>query len=101
MILCKDRAGFAARMSAFDGMNQRDPNRKTGINRREEGAMRLLIEIAAATLIVCCISVTSAALAAAKTCRSADGLNCAYSAPKDATPKFYANYCGDKMLSAM
>ena len=76
--------------------------------------MRLLIEIAAALLIVCCISVTSAAFAAGKTGRSADGLSCAFSVPKDATPaarcaaikrqcggKFYANYCGDKMLSAM
>jgi hypothetical protein len=76
--------------------------------------MRLLIEIAAAALIVCCISVSSAAFAAGKTGRSADGLNCAYSALGDAAPtarcaaikrqcgvKFYANYCGDKMLSAM
>ena len=76
--------------------------------------MRLLIEIAAAALIVCCISVSSAAFAAGKTGRSADRLNCAYSAPRDATPiarcaaikrqcggKFYTNYCGDKMLSAM
>jgi hypothetical protein len=80
----------------------------------EEGAMRLLIEIAAAALIVCCISVTSAAFAAAETGRSADGSNCALSVPKDATPtarcaavkrqcggKLHANYCGDKMLSAM
>jgi hypothetical protein len=76
--------------------------------------MRLLIEIAAAALIVCCISVSSAAFAAGKTGRSADRLNCAYSAPRDATPtarcaaikrqcggKFYTNYCGDKMLSAV
>ena len=76
--------------------------------------MRLLIEIAAALFIVCCISVTSAAFAAAKTGHSADGLSCAFSVPKDATPaarcaaikrqcggKFYANYCGDRMLSAM
>ena len=74
--------------------------------------MRLLIEIAAAALIVCCISVTSAAFAATKTGRSADGVSCAFSVPKDATPtarcdkrqcggKLYANYCGDKMLSAM
>ena len=76
--------------------------------------MRLLIEIAAGLLIVCCISVTSAAFAAGKTGRSADSLSCAFGVPKDATPtarcaaikrqcggKFYANYCGDKMLSAM
>jgi len=46
--------------------------------------------------------------------RSADGLGCSFSLPKNATPavrcaamrrvcggKFYANYCGGKMLSAM
>ena len=76
--------------------------------------MRLVIEIAAAALLVCCISATSAAFAAGKTGRAADGLSCAYSAPANASPasrcaaikrqcggKFYANYCGDKMLSAM
>ena len=77
--------------------------------------MRLTIEIIAAALLVFCISATSAAFAAGdKTSRSADGLNCAFSVPKDASPaarcaavrrqcggKFYANYCGDKLLSAM
>jgi len=76
--------------------------------------MRLLIEIAAAALLVICISVSSAAFAADKTGRSADGLSCAFSVAKDTSPaarcaaikrqcggKFYANYCGDKMLSAM
>jgi hypothetical protein len=76
--------------------------------------MRLLIEIAAATLLVFCIATTGAASAAGKTGRSADGLSCSFSAPANASPaarcaaikrqcggKFYANYCGDKMLSAM
>ncbi|WP_454621679.1 hypothetical protein [Bradyrhizobium cenepequi] len=76
--------------------------------------MRLLIEIAAAVLFIVCITVTSAAFAAGKTGRSADGLICDFSIPQNATPaarcaaikrqcggKFYANYCGDKMLSAM
>jgi hypothetical protein len=77
--------------------------------------MRLTIEIVAAALLVICISVTSAAFAAAgKTSRSADGLTCAFSVPKSASTgarcaairrqcggKFYANYCGDKLLSAM
>jgi hypothetical protein len=77
--------------------------------------MRLTIEIIAAALLVFCISATSAAFAASgKTARSADGLSCAFSVAKDASPaarcaairrqcggKFYANYCGDKMLSAM
>jgi hypothetical protein len=70
--------------------------------------MRLLIEIAAAVLFI----VTSAAFAAGK--RGADGLTCGFSIPQNASPtarcaaikrqcggRFYANYCGDKMLSAM
>jgi len=73
--------------------------------------MRLIIEIAAAALLVFCISATSAAFAAE---RSADGLSCSFSVPANATPasrcaaikrqcgsKFYANYCGDRLLSAM
>ena len=76
--------------------------------------MRLMIEIAAATLLVFCISATSAAFAAGKAGRSADGLNCSFSAARGASPaarcaaikrqcggKFYVNYCGDKLLSAM
>jgi len=77
--------------------------------------MRLTIEIATAALLVICISATSAAFAAGgKPGRSADGLGCSFSAAKNASPaarcaairrqcggKFYANYCGDKMLSAM
>ena len=77
--------------------------------------MRLTIEILVATLLVFCISATSAAFAAgAKAGRSADGLSCSFSVPANAAPaarcaairrqcggKFYANYCGDKMLSAM
>ena len=76
--------------------------------------MRLMIEIAAAALLVCCISASSAAFAAGKPGRSADGLSCAFSLPANASPatrcaairrqcggKFTANYCGDKMLSGM
>ena len=79
--------------------------------------MRLMIEIAAAALFVFCISATSAtsaAFAAGKPGKSADGLGCSFSVPANASPaarcaaikrqcggKFYANYCGDKMLSAM
>ena len=72
--------------------------------------MRLLIEIAAATLLIVCITVTSAAYAGP----TADGLSCSFSAPQGASPaarcaaikrqcggKFYANYCGDKLLSAV
>jgi hypothetical protein len=76
--------------------------------------MRLTIEIIAAALLVFCISASSAASAADRPGRSADGLGCAFSAPANASPaarcaairrqcggKFYANYCGDKMLSGM
>ena len=67
--------------------------------------MRLIIEIAAAVLLICCISASSAAFAAGKGGRSADGLSCSFSAPANASPvarcaairhqcggKFYANY---------
>jgi hypothetical protein len=76
--------------------------------------MRLTIEIVAAALLMCCISASSAAFAAGKSGKSADGLSCGFSVPANASPaarcavikrqcggKFNANYCGDKMLSAM
>jgi len=75
--------------------------------------MRLTIEIIVAALLVVCITASSAAFAA-KAGRSADRLSCSFSVPANASPaarcaaikrqcggKFYANYCGDKMLSAM
>jgi hypothetical protein len=78
----------------------------------ENRVMRLTIEIIAAALLVVCISASSAAFAASG--RSADGLSCSFSVPQNASPaarcaaikrqcggKFYANYCGDKLLSAM
>ena len=76
--------------------------------------MRVTIEIIAAALLMFCISATGAALAAGKAGKSADGLSCSFSVAKSASSKarcaaikrqcggkFYANYCGDKMLSAM
>ena len=77
--------------------------------------MRLTIKIAAAALLVVCISATSAAFAAGKAAnKSADGVSCSFSVAQGASPaarcaaikrqcggKFYANYCGDKLLSAM
>jgi hypothetical protein len=73
--------------------------------------MRLLIEIVAAALLVFCLAATSAAFASG---RSADGVSCSFSVAPNATPaarcaairrqcggKFYANYCGDRMLSAV
>ncbi len=75
--------------------------------------MRLIIEIIAAAVLVFCISATSAAFAADKIGKSADGLSCGFSVPANASPaarcaaikkqcggKFYANACGDKLLSA-
>jgi len=78
--------------------------------------MRLTIEILIAALLVSCITATSAAFAAGGKAagRSADGLSCSFSVPANTSPaarcaairrqcggKFYANYCGDKLLSAM
>lgn len=75
--------------------------------------MKLLIEIAAAALLLICITATSAADAADRLGRSADGLSCSFNVAQNATPgarcaaikrqcggKFYANTCGDKLLSA-
>ena len=45
--------------------------------------MRLMIEIVAAVLLVVCITATSAAFAAGKTGRTADGLSCAFSVPQE------------------
>ncbi len=72
--------------------------------------MRLTIEIIAALLLVLCAGGSSAAFAAGKI--SADGLSCAFSVPQNASPaarcaairrqcggKFYANYCGDKLVA--
>ena len=75
--------------------------------------MRLLIEIIAAVLLVCCITATSAAFAAERSGRSADGLSCTYSVPEGATPaarcagikrqcggKFWASACSGYLLSS-
>ncbi|WP_018316375.1 hypothetical protein [Bradyrhizobium sp. WSM2793] len=74
---------------------------------------RLLIEIAAAALLVVCIGTLSAAFATGKPGRSADGLSCGFTVPQNASPaarcaaikrqcggKFYANACGDRLMSA-
>jgi hypothetical protein len=75
--------------------------------------MRLIVEIIAALLLVVCVTVTSAAFAAGKIGRTADGLACNISLPQSASPaarcaamrhqcggKFWANYCSGRMLSA-
>lgn len=74
--------------------------------------MKLTIEIVAAALLVCIAS--TAASAAGKAGKSADGLSCSFSVAHGASlaarcaaikrqcgGRFYANYCGDKLLSAM
>jgi hypothetical protein len=84
------------------------------MNSPMKALMRRLIEIAAATFLVVCITASSAAFAAGKTGRSADGLSCAVSLPQNATPaarcaaikrqcggKFYASACGDRLMSVM
>ena len=76
--------------------------------------MRLLIEIATAGLLLVCITASSAAFAAGKSGRSADGLSCGFTVPQNASPatrcaaikrqcggKFYASACGDRLMSAM
>ena len=76
--------------------------------------MRLLIEIIAAILLICCVSVSSAAYAAGKMGRAADGVSCGITVPANASPaqrcaaikrqcggKFYANACGKYLLSAV
>ncbi|HWZ38026.1 MAG TPA: hypothetical protein VNY08_06990 [Bradyrhizobium sp.] len=75
--------------------------------------MRLIVEIIAALLLVVCVTVTSAAFAAGKIGRTADGLGCNISLSQNASPaarcaamrrqcggKFWANYCSGRMLSA-
>jgi hypothetical protein len=75
-------------------------------------AMKLTIELVAAALLVCIA--TTAASAAGKSGRSADGLSCSFTVAQGASPaarcaaikrqcggKCYANTCGDKLLSAM
>jgi hypothetical protein len=85
-------------------------------NRWEVRVMSLTTEIIAALaaiVLVFCLTASSAAFAAGRAARSADGLSCGYSAPQNASPaarcaairhqcggKFWANYCGDRLLSA-
>ncbi len=49
--------------------------------------MRLLIEIVAATLLVICITATSAAYATAKIGHIADVLSCSFSVTPNVTPR--------------
>ncbi len=48
--------------------------------------MRLLIEILAAILLVCCVSPSPAQPAAGKMGRGADGVSCGVSVPANASP---------------
>ena len=73
--------------------------------------MKLAIEITAALLLVCLITVTSAA--AGSIGHSADGLSCGYSVHTNATPaqrcmaikrqcggKFWASVCSGRLLAS-
>ena len=75
--------------------------------------MRLFIEILAAALLLFCITATSAAFAADKIGRSADGSSCGFSLPQNASSaarcaaikrqcggRFWASYCSGRMVSA-
>jgi hypothetical protein len=75
--------------------------------------MHVMIKLSALALVVGCIGLSSTVFAAGRTGRSADGLSCGFSVAPNATPaarcaaikrqcggKFYANYCGGRMLSA-
>jgi hypothetical protein len=77
--------------------------------------MRCTIEIAAAALLALCLGAGSSAFAAGgHSGRSADGLSCSFSVARSASPaarcaairrqcggKFFANYCGDRLPSAI
>jgi len=115
VILCKDRADLPDIHAPALCWYSEVRNARYRNNLGRDPAMRLTIEIVAAILLVFCISATSAAFAAGgKAGRSADGLSCSFSVAANASPaarcaaiknqcggKFAANYCGDKMLSAM
>jgi hypothetical protein len=59
-------------------------------------AMRLTIEIAAAALLLFCISASSANVPA----NASPAARCA-AIKRQCGGKFFVNYCGDKLLSAM
>jgi hypothetical protein len=134
LILCKDRADLPVSAPVLPGDRVKSEKPGIAINLGEiasgrmilgritlgkpalkkDRAMKLTIEIVAAALLVFCLTATSAAFAAGKTGRSADGLSCSFSVAKSASPaarcaairsqcggKFVANACGDKMLSAV
>ncbi len=76
--------------------------------------MRVTVEISVAALLITCADASGAAFAAGKPGRSADGLSCAFIVPQNASPavrcaairkqcggKFYANYCGGRLLADM
>ena len=100
MILCKERADSAAAAAGFRCYNRgakacgkAQYGNRAQVRRRkrvppvpEDRAMRLIIEIVAAVLLVICVSVSSAAFAAGKAGRSADGLGCSFSVAKARPP---------------
>ncbi|MGH6679974.1 MAG: hypothetical protein ACREDL_13845 [Bradyrhizobium sp.] len=74
--------------------------------------MRLAVEIVATLFLMVCVSASGVAFSAPGLGRSADGLSCGFSVRQNATPaqrcaairrqcggKFYANYCGDRLVA--
>lgn len=105
MNLCKERADQVASAGAILVLRL-----ETSESGRRIQAVKLLIEIASAAFLIVCIVVSSAAFAGP----AADGVTCSFSVPKGASPaarcaaikrqcggKYFANYCGDKLLSAV
>jgi hypothetical protein len=98
--------------SEFGAMVARELPRNIG----EVRVMRLATEIIAAlaaTVLVFCLTASSAAFAAGRAAVSADALSCAFAVPQNASPaarcaaikrqcggKFWAKDCSGRLLSA-
>ena len=74
--------------------------------------MRLAGETVATLFLALCIGASNAAFAAARPGHNTGRLSCGFSVPQNASPaqrcaairrqcggKFYANYCGDKLVA--
>ena len=74
--------------------------------------MRSAVGIVASLFLMVCVGASGVAFAAPGLGRSADGLSCGFSVPQHASPaqrcaairrqcggKFYADYCGDKLVA--
>lgn len=74
--------------------------------------MRWANHVAAILFLVLCVGASNAAFAAPRLGRSAHGWSCGFTVPQNASPaqrcaairrqcgaKFYANYCGDRLVA--